>query len=247
MSGGIGLGAPWFLASSPNPVWGARTTGGPLACRVSDVPWDVLPVILDEGLLAAPMNDLRLLLGPAQNWLGAVPDLERLVLDVVGHLHPLASEPGYDVSHSQPRWPDRVFVSCPERADDIGALRLAEAVVHEAMHLHLTNEEERSALVATSTGLAHSPWRKASRPVQGVLHGLFVFTCIHRFLERVASTVPLTGDVNAYVAERLNTIDAELRQVDVTGLLSRLTFRGKTEVAFWIGGRRMLECSRTDG
>ena len=242
---GVGLRAPWFLASSPNPVQGGRTTSS-LACRVSGVPRDVLPAVWDEGLVAAPTGDLRLLLIPAQEWLGAVPHLERLVLDVVGHVHPLASEPGYDVSHSQPRWPGRVFLSCPERADGIGALRLAEAVVHEAMHLHLTNEEERSALVATSTGLAHSPWRKASRPVQGVLHGLFVFTCIYRFLERVASTVPLAADLNVYVAERLNTIDTELRQVDVTGLLSGLTSRGKTEVAFWIGGRRMLGCSRTD-
>ena len=245
MSDSIGLGAPWFLTSSPNPVLSARTTG-PLACRVSDVPRDLLPVIRKEGLAVDLTDKLRILLSPAQDWLKVVPDLERLILGVVGHLHPLASEPGYDVSHSQPCWPDRVFVSCPERADGIGALRLAEAVVHEAMHLHLTNEEERSALVRMSTGLAYSPWRNASRPIQGVLHGLFVFTCIHHFLSRVASTVPLTADLNAYVAHRLNTIDAELRQVDVTGLLSRLTARGKREVAFWISGRERLECSRTD-
>ena len=155
------------------------------------------------------------------------------MLHLVRNIHPLAAEPGYDVSHSQPRWREAIFVSCPERGDDIGAIRLAESVVHEAMHLHLTNEEERAPLVAVSRSMAHSPWRDTERPVRGVMHGLFVFTCIHRFLRTVAVATPLADGVRRYVGERIRTITEEVEQVDLGELSCSLTPRGRASVASW--------------
>ncbi len=228
----VHVNAPWRFAATPA---SARNGGAAtLACRVSAVPHALVPAIEDDGLRAASADGLRRLLVPAQGWLGAVPELERLVLHLVRDIHSLAAEPGYDVSHSQPRWRERIFVSCPERGDDVGALRLIESVIHEAMHLHLTSEEEHASLIAVPSGVAHSPWREADRPVQGVMHGLYVFTCIHSFLRALTITPLLADEPRRYVARRLGTIDEEIGQVDLEGLSRHLTPRGRASVVSWV-------------
>ena len=225
--------APWRFAPLPTSAcsgWAEPT----LACRVSVVPEDLTPAIEEDGLRTAADDDLKRLLPSAQGWLGAVPELEQLVLHVVRDIHPLAAELGYDVSHSQPQWRERIFVSCPERANDVGALRLIEGIIHEAMHLHLTNEEKRGPLVAVSSGVVHSPWREIDRPVQGVMHGMFVFACIHRFLRALTTTSLLADDAHCYVEGRLATIEDEIGQIDLNKLSLRLTARGRASVASWL-------------
>ena len=185
---------------------------------------------------AAPAEALKRQIVCAQQWLGAVPELEALVLQVVHDIHPLAGEPNYDVSHSQPQWRETIFVSCPERDDDLGALRLAESIVHEAMHLHLTNEEAQAPLVAVPSEMTHSPWRDIDRPVQGVMHGLFVFACIHRFLQMLTIALPLADYVHHHVTCRLDTIAKELGQIDLQDLARNLTSRGQAGVVSWIAG-----------
>lgn len=228
--------APWRFGELPTSSW-AQGQPNVLASRVSTVPIPLLPIIKAEGLEPAAVDGLRRLLVLSQSWIGKVPDLERLVQATVRDIHPVASEPGYDVSHSQPVWRSRIFVSCPEREDSAGALRLAESVIHEAMHLHLTNEEEREPYVARPSASAYSPWRGVERPVQGVMHGLFVFLCIFRFLKELRTGSRLVGEARHYVESRLRTIEEEIAYVD-TGLLSRfLTPRGREAVIFWMAGR----------
>jgi len=205
-----------------------------LASRVSVVPINLTPVIKGDGLRAGSINALKHLMVPAQKWLAEVPELESLVLQVVRDIHPLTAEPGYDTSHSQPQWRETIFVSCPERRDDIGALRLTESIVHEAMHLHLTNVEELSPLVAVGSRMAHSPWRNTDRPVQGVLHGLFVFACIHRFLQMLTTAVPLADDVQGHITRRLDTIIEEMAQISIEDLSCGLTPMGQAVAALWI-------------
>lgn len=224
--------APWRFGSPPDP---ARVVpAATLASRVEPVPETLAAVIEEEGLRAAPAGELQGLMPRAQFWLGLSPELERLVRQLVRDIHPLSAEPGYDVSHSQPRWREAIFVSCPERGDDVGALRLAESVVHEAMHLHLTNEEERAPLVAAPWEAAHSPWRDTARPVQGVMHGLFVFACIHHFLQTLAVAAPLDDDVRRHVGDRLRTITEEMAQVDLGELSRSLTPRGQAAAVLWV-------------
>ena len=227
------VGPPWNFGRPPTSHRGLDQPGG-LLSRVSSVPLPITADIEAEGLRPAPVQALEHLLVPAQAWIGEVPDLERLVLAVVRDIHSLASEPGYDVSHSQPRWHDRIFVSCPERTDCIGELRLAESVVHEAMHLHLTIEEHRLPLVATPSASAQSPWRGIERPVQGVLHGLFVFLCIFRFLHELARGGRLTEAGRQYVENRLRTIDEEIGSIDTAALSTSLTTHGQEAVASWL-------------
>jgi HEXXH motif-containing protein len=47
------------------------------------------------------------------------------------------------------------------------------------MHLNLTFLE-RSVELVRKMELLYSPWKANTRPVSGVLHGLYVFGCIYR-------------------------------------------------------------------
>ncbi|MGA9995656.1 MAG: HEXXH motif-containing putative peptide modification protein, partial [Pyrinomonadaceae bacterium] len=75
----------------------------------------------------------------ATSILNRVPTLMPTVATLVRALHLIKSEDDdYDVSFSEPDIPFSIFVSVPKRCVAIDALRVAEAIVHEAMHLQLT-------------------------------------------------------------------------------------------------------------
>jgi len=196
--------------------------------RLRAVPLDLVDAIRDAGLEPSGPEiapAVSALFEWAAGLIAQVPDLNHAVEAVVRHVHPLEAPPGYDVSHSEPRWRTTVFVSVPERTDIVGALRLAESIAHECMHLLLTDWESAGAFVADAETTMHSPWRGMARPAQGVLHGTFVFVCIMAFLSRIpASGLGLSG--RDHVARRLGEISAELRAVDLRRLRSVLTPRG---------------------
>ena len=192
----------------------------------------------EEELKPALPNGLGDKLDAVDNLLGLSPDLAATVSATVAAIHPLSAEPGYDISHSQPRWRDRIFVSFPERDDEVGALRLTESVVHEAMHLHLTNEEVRTPLVATMSGTAYSPWRGTHRAVQGVLHGVFVFSCIYYFLCMVERCGRLSVDGREHLHGRLDDIEREIFEVDASALETALTVQGVVHLRSWCELRR---------
>lgn len=198
-----------------------------------DAPQDALAALNEEGLSTMPCDGLGSRLDPVDDLLAVTPDLAAIVHATVGAIHPLSAQPGYDVSHSQPRWRDRIFVSFPERTDEIGALRLAESVVHEAMHLHLTNKEARTPLVAAMSRTAHSPWRGTVRAVQGVLHGVFVFSCIHCLLSAISRRGSAGEAGQRHVHERLKNIERELGEVDVAALEAALTSEGALLLRSW--------------
>ena len=64
-------------------------------------------------------------------------------------------------------------------------LRVAESLVHEAMHLQLTLIEQATPLVHPSDESYFSPWKGTHRSPQGVLHALYVFRVIDQCLERL--------------------------------------------------------------
>lgn len=108
---------------------------------------------------------------------------------LVRALHVLRAEAGYDVSHSEPTIPFSVFVSVPAPREKDSVIRVAESIVHEAMHLQLTLVENELPLVATE-GEVFSPWQRRARPVRGLLHGLYVFSAIVRFMDLVTGSQP---------------------------------------------------------
>ena len=111
--------------------------------------------------------------------ISSVEGLAETVASVVWACHVLVADPGYDVSHSAPDLPLSVFVSIPNAAEPDAVLRLAESLIHEAMHLQLTFIESVVPLVKSTEATAFSPWKGEDRPVQGVVHALYVFAVIH--------------------------------------------------------------------
>jgi hypothetical protein len=91
-----------------------------------------------------------------------------------------------DISYSHPKVPFSIFVSVCKDTSTLSNLRVAESIIHEAMHLKLTLLENSNKLVEYNTGnLFFSPWRDEKRPAQGVLHGLFVFRAILAFYNKL--------------------------------------------------------------
>ena len=217
--------APWSVAGAP--VAGDRMRDDAwIWDRLAPVPDDVAAHIAEGGLTPCAIDATdRPLFVAAGHVIRLAPDLSAIVERRVTTVHRLAADPGYDVSHSEPIWRDRIFVSVPERSDDIGALRLAESVIHEAMHLHLTLCEMETPLVTIGAAYLRSPWRPEPRPASGVLHGLFVFQCLDAWLARVTST--LRAAEQTYAAERRTCIAGEVAQIDRTALEAELTPAGR--------------------
>jgi len=98
-------------------------------------------------------------------------------------------DPDNDVSYSHPNIPFSIFVSICDKQTEETTLRIAESIIHEAMHLQLTLIENHIELVKpNSTDNYYSPWRDEKRPARGVLHGLYVFRVVLDFFRELASS-----------------------------------------------------------
>jgi HEXXH motif-containing protein len=167
----------------------------------------------------------------AEAWIMTVPTLGAVVAFLVEDLHLLGASPRYDISHSEPQWPARIFVSIPDRFDDVGALRFAESVVHEAMHLQLTLFETDRPVVADLRGTMLSPWRSEHRPFSGVVHGLYVFTCLRSFFHSLRHAA--SGPADEHVTRRVRDIRAEIASIDLKDLIVGLTPLGAELAREW--------------
>jgi HEXXH motif-containing protein len=146
--------------------------------------------------------------------LGQVPSLITTVAALVRSLHVIKPESAdYDVSFTDPQIPFSIFVSVPQECTHINHLRIAEAIVHEAMHLQLTFIEKLVPLIVNSTGMYFSPWKQEYRTPQGVLHSLYVFRVIDRLLEMTLSLRRCLKEEMSYIGERRVQIAEEMSQV----------------------------------
>ena len=145
--------------------------------------------------------------------LGRVAGISLLISSLVRSLHLIRSEQqDCDISFSEPHLPFSIFVSVPARRVRNDALRFAEGVLHEVMHLHLTLIERVVPLAVPSSFKYFSPWRNEHRTAQGVLHGIYVFRAIHHFYCNVSATLIRPDDVD-YIRKRLAQISEQLGQV----------------------------------
>lgn len=219
------LDEPWRLPGLDISVAAAPLQADWLWPRVVAPPPAIADHVQGGGLRIAHIDHADSgLFAKAAEAIAWIPSLAAIVAARVAVVHLLRADPGYDVSHSEPRWRDRIFVSVPDRHDEVGALRLAEGVVHEALHLHLTELEAISPLVRDLTGTLASPWRPEPRSYVGVLHGAFVFVGLKAYFDIV--TAPSTSRANHHLDKRRAEIAKELAEIDLVALETGLTASG---------------------
>ena len=165
-------------------------------------------------------------------FLNLVPTVWPTVTTLVRSLHiidPVEDE--IDISFSDPAIPFSIFVSVPRMWSQVAALRVAEAILHEAMHLQLTLVERVVPLAVPQRTMYYSPWRDEQRNSEGILQALYVFSVIRSFLKLIPVRWP--SPVYDHAANRLAQIDCQIEQArdfqecdeltpDGTALVARL-------------------------
>jgi len=156
-----------------------------------------------------------------------VPSLQFSVAALVRALHIIKPEnEDYDISFSEPHIPFSIFLSVPEKRVRTDALRVAEAIVHEAMHLQLTLIEQVIPLVGPAGELYFSPWRDEYRTAQGVLHALYVFRVIDSYLRELLSRDALPTESLDYIKGRRSQTASQIREINSFKDCSDLTTSG---------------------
>lgn len=179
----------------------------------------------------APTQDELDLLGKAFAFLDVGDGLYEAIFALVRRIHLLVgSGPGYDVSHSDPDLPFSIFLSLP-LGETQAALRAAESVLHEAMHLQLSLLDATTPIVSDARATGFSPWQRRQRPILGLVHGLYVFRAIDDWLVRISSAHPENGDVRSYVERRRSEIANEVAAVAELRLAGSLTIAGQQLVS----------------
>lgn len=180
--------------------------------KESGVDFYTLEDLFSKGHIPDQMLDC---LSDALNIIRQVPSLFATVVCLVKSLHLVKPElDDYDVSFSEPNITFSIFVSVPQSNHPINSLRVAEAIVHEAMHLQLTLVEKIVQLLKAGDSLYYSPWKEEYRTSQGVLHALYVFRVIESFLENVSYNYNSDTRLLNFIQTRRQEIKKQMLQVD---------------------------------
>jgi HEXXH motif-containing protein len=143
-----------------------------------------------------------------------IPTLFTTVAALVRSVHVLDPvDDAYDVSFSEPNIPFSIFISVPQSNRVTNSLRIAEAIIHEAMHLQLTLVERYVPLVIKTQKKIFSPWRGEYRSIQGVLHALYVFRVIDRFLECLLDMKSYPHKEVKYIQGRRDEIVEQINKI----------------------------------
>lgn len=208
------------------------------------IPVEVLPVDLAARCAGASVRFYEALeirgrgidvsVDQGLQFLAKVPPILATVCTFVRALHLIdTGDDEVDVSFSDPALPFSAFVSVPGPGAEAASLRVAEALLHEAMHLQLTLVEAVVPLVRDTGRSYFSPWRNEYRTAQGVLHALYVFRVIQYFLGAALLDGRTPGALEPYARERWGTIARQVREIqtfkgcddltaDGTALVTRL-------------------------
>lgn len=186
----------------------------------------------EHGLLAlserALINDKAASkIKAAIDLLSLVPECVECVSALVNCIQVIKSEgPEYDTSYSHPDIPFTVFISICQDSSILSSLRVAENILHEAMHLKLSLIQEHVQLIKPDCqDTFYSPWRDTHRPLVGVLHGLFVFRAILDFYSFISLSCG-NGLQLEFLQDRVTMIKEELRTLAHFGSAKGLTKLG---------------------
>lgn len=156
--------------------------------------------------------------------LAEIPTIYETVSNLMASLHLIKPEDDdFDISFSLPDIPFSIFVSVPSKRMDNDTLRVAEAILHEAMHLQLTLIEQCVPLVIETDEKYFSPWKNEYRHPRGLLHAIYVFCVIKKFFELLIER-DFFKPCNRYLTIRLKVISKQLKEV--ADFLSSQSFTG---------------------
>jgi len=168
--------------------------------------------------------------------IGHVPSLWQTVNSLVRSLHVLRpTDDEHDISSSEPCLPFSIFISALQKRISNDALRVAETIVHEAMHLQLTLVEKIVRLVVCTQGRYFSPWREEYRSARGILHAVYVFKAIDCFLADLLLNHRLHREELSYARTRRTQITAQMREVESFRDCTDLTTHGFNLVSRLLG------------
>ena len=162
--------------------------------------------------------------------LGVVPNVLDCVALLVRGITVLEStSPETDVSYSHPEAPFSIMVSVCEDRSLIASARVAEAILHETMHLRLSIIQRLIELIRLdrgNNGKYYSPWKSELRPANGVLHGIFVFGAIQAFFRELAM-LNTDSKLAEFANQRVKEISVEFEEVEEFHKSDSLSNTGK--------------------
>ena len=227
-----------LLANDPTAVHRCIDTldlGNAIQCKIEMLPAASRIRYEDIGLSFLPSASIGLntsVFDPALALVASIPSLYETIGKYLRSVHILyALEANYDVSHSDPEVPFSIFVSIPYSGRE-RRVRLAESIIHECMHLHLSAIDDVLPLIEDQDARGYSPWRQVVRPLSGVLHGLYVFTVICMFFRILGRGDLLTIEERAHASKRETEIVQEAKQVAYLGTVKGFTNLGNNLVHF---------------
>ena len=159
--------------------------------------------------------------------LATIPTVYETVSNLVISLHILQPEDdNFDISYSLPNIPFSIFVSVPSKRMENDVLRVAEAILHEAMHLQLTLIEQFVPMIIETDESYFSPWKNEPRHPRGVLHAIYVFCVIKQFFELLIKQNISTSSIQ-FLNERCDVISNQLAEINDFKNCQHLTESGR--------------------
>lgn len=162
--------------------------------------------------------------------LDSIPDLMSsicLLIRTIGILK--SEESSNDVSYSHPKLPFSIFISLCSDRSPISTARVAESILHEAMHLKLSliqNSVDLLNLEYHKGKTYFAPWRKEMRPANGILHGIFVFRAIFDYFFRLEK-ITNNNDTKNYAQKRIKEIRKDILDMNYFSDSDDLNVLGK--------------------
>lgn len=160
-----------------------------------------------------------------------IPDANRCISSLVKRIQ-ILKQVGeeIDTSYSHPEIPFSIFVSLCSDSSVVSNLRVAESILHEAMHLKLTLIEKHVNLIKPdTTETFYSPWRDEQRPLRGVLHGLFVFSAVYEMYKLLYTNVESFKNIN-HIRYRIEDLQEEFMKLKDLGSSHNFTEAGASFV-----------------
>ncbi len=146
--------------------------------------------------------------------LAEIPNVYETVSCLTENLHIIQPEDDdFDISFSLPDIPFSIFVSVPSRRMENDTLRVAEAILHEAMHLQLTLIEQCVPLIIETDVKYFSPWKNEYRHPKGMLHAIYVFCVIKEFFCSLVAKNQSRASIY-YLENRCNIIAKQINEIN---------------------------------